>query len=51
MKYLYQDLDEFYNRLSRSMDDDDALSLLQDDEYFEEILDACKTITDLKDSL
>ena len=51
MKYLYEELQEFEANLSRSFEDDDLkeqLDEITENYYFEEILELCEEIVQMK---
>ena len=51
MKHLYQELNEFFSRLYRARDDEEALAEIKEDDYFKAILETCEDIVDLKKRL
>tara|TARA_R110000803_G_scaffold149703_1_gene215157 strand:- start:12 stop:197 length:186 start_codon:yes stop_codon:yes gene_type:complete len=50
MKYLYAELDSFYNKLETAFENDqtERLAEITENDYFIEVLDACEAIAEMK---
>ena len=54
MKYLYQELQQFETNLSYAFEDEERqaeLDEITENDYFEDILEVCQEIVDLKELL
>jgi len=54
MKYLYEELEQFKTNLSRNFEDDELqeeLNEMTENMYFENILEVCQEIVNLKEIL